>query len=224
VIASLRRRLLPFTLAALGLTLFCASALVLFATCRPAWYQPASVDYTRLADDKRDLFRRQDAISAALNTGRPIEVELSQQQVNRWLAARGELWPHLPPDALAPFDQPQIEFLEGNRVRLAALATFGRIRGVVSLIGGVEPGDERVRVGWEHVGLGRLPIPRRWVIDAARDTLVRVLEEHGSVAEGAIDLRNEWIWHQGRPRFSIRELEISAGKARAVLQPRAGPR
>lgn len=224
VVASLRKQLIRAVLGSAALLLSGLVGAALLATCRPAWYQPASVNYARLADDKRDLFRWQDAISAALNGGRTIEVELAQDQVNRWLASRGEIWPHLPPDALAPFDAPQVEFLAGNRVRLAALTAIGGLRGVVSVIGAVEPGADRVRIRWEHVGVGRLAIPRRWVIDAARDTLARVLEEHGSVAEGGIELRNEWIWHQGRPRFSIRELEITSGKARLVLQPRGGPR
>lgn len=224
VAANLRKRILRALLSGGAALMAGLAAIALLATCRPAWYRPGSIDYTQLAADKSELFRRQDAVSAALNAGRPVEIELGQAQVNRWLAARGEIWPHLPADALAPFDAPQVEFMDGNRVRIAAEAAYRGLRGVVSVVGAVEPGTERVRIRWEQVGLGRLTIPRRWVIDAARETLVRVLEEHGTVGDAAIELRNEWIWHQGRPRFSIRELEITSGKARIVLQPRGGPR
>jgi hypothetical protein len=65
------------------------------ATCRPEWYAPAAIDRVQLKSDKADFANLLDRIGAALNAGEAIEFEITEHQLNRWLAARGEIWPAL---------------------------------------------------------------------------------------------------------------------------------
>lgn len=116
--------LLVVMLLALGVTLF------LLATARPRWYQPAAVDETRLAADKRELAEVLDAISVELNAGRPAVVVLDEAQVNRWLVAADSvapewLTPRLPPE----WQDAALAFHKGA-VRLGATVRRGDWRAV----------------------------------------------------------------------------------------------
>ena len=82
-------------------------------TCRPTWYEPASIDYARLKADKRELVGLADEIGAALNGRRSIDLELYEDQINRWITARAEIWPDSQ-TSLEPLRRPQITLLGGN--------------------------------------------------------------------------------------------------------------
>ena len=120
------------------------------ATCRPSWYRPASIDYSRLERDKHAQLQLENQISAALNKGRSIEIELEQSQVNRWIAGRAELWPGEAP-SLAPFARPQVEFLRGRRVRVGALWERSGLAVVLSVTLHVELENGVLVISWAAV-------------------------------------------------------------------------
>ena len=128
-------------------------------TYRPAWYQPPSIDYNFLEEDKRIQLRLENEISAAVNRDEPATIELDQAQANRWIAAREELWPGEVP-SLGPLRQPQLDLLGENRFRVGALVEQAGVEAVVSAAFRVEVRPETVTITCDQVNTGALRTPR----------------------------------------------------------------
>lgn len=187
-------------------------------TCRPSWYQPLSIDYGRLQDDKRCQLRLENEISAALNHDRPIEIELDEARVNRWIAAREELWPAEAP-SLEPFSRPQVVFLGGNRVRVGALLERSGMRVVLSATFRVDLQADRLVITWEAVRAGVLPTPRRLIEKAVRELAGRWRIAEQALTEREMTLPIEGTWPNGKRRFRLADLSIGDGSVRVVLEP-----
>jgi hypothetical protein len=216
-----RRRLVLIASGVLGVFVLILVGLLLAGTRRPSWYHPLPLDSARLHDDKAALADLQDQISAALNAGREARFELHEDQVNRWLAARAELWPQLAVD-LGPFAQPQIRLRDG-RLTLAVSTRAGGVPVVAVLGGSVDVAEDTLAMHWDPPKLGAIPAPRGWLSAAlARlKTSPRITLDDRA---GTIRLDNDWIWPNGKRRCRLRELKIADGVATVVLEPlRTGP-
>ncbi len=195
-------------------------ALALAATYRPGWYSPVSVDHTRLRGDKRELAALLDEIGAALNAGRPVTFELHADQVQRWIAARSEMWPEAVID-LGPIREVMVLF-DAGRVRVGAEVASGAVRVVVSLVCRAEVDGECVRLEYDSVRMGAVPVPRSWVAGMIARVRLSAGTERYIGQDGVIRLRNEWVWPNGRRRCRIAKLALSNGVARVTLEPLAG--
>jgi hypothetical protein len=215
-----RRRRLFIALAAPAVSLLMLIVGGCAITCRPSWYKPTMLDYSRLAEDKRDLARTIETVNVALNEGRPITVELEQDQVNRWIAARSEWpedWYHVQID---PLRDPMVSFLDGNRVRIAALAERAGFGTVVSCTIGFELVDDRLVLRWAGAGAGVLPVPRALLAQAVRGVPESEQVLRDLLSEGTTVRPNRWVWPNGKPRFRITELHVENGRLRVSLEPR----
>jgi hypothetical protein len=195
--------------------------LVLAVTHRPRWYHPAPVDHTRLREDKAALVGLEEQISAALNAGRAAHFQLSEDQINRWLAARAEIWPELAA-SLGPFEQPQV-LLRDGRVQVAAHAMRRGLPVVAAVTCSVDVGEETLALRYDAPRLGAVPAPRRWL----SGLLARLPAESISQTDegaGTVTLHNDWVWPNGKRRCRVRELSVADGVATVVLEPlRSGP-
>ena len=205
--------------------LACAGLFVLFAslgvaaTRRPGWYRPEPIDRERLHADKAALVSLQDEISAALNSGHEIRFRLDEAQINRWLAARAEMWPESAME-LGSLQDPQVSLADGE-IRIGATATKGSLRTVVALVCRVEVGEERIVVEHGGVRLGAIPVPAAWISDLIRRVSIN---SHGAIQANSprtVALENDWVWPNGKRRCRLRELHVSAGAAEVVLEPLA---
>lgn len=203
---------LPISLVALGLA----------ATWRPAWYQPAAVDYGRLREDKAALARLQDEISAALNSGWPAQFEIREDQLNRWIVARDQLWPEAG-DEPAAWQDVQVE-LHGGVVRIGATVEYGGLRAVATLLCRASISGEGIEIYCDSCRLGLLPVPLGWLSSALAE-----LQSEGDVLVsplrgGTMLIRNDWVWPNGRRRCRLSEVRVVDGVATAVLEPWAADR
>jgi len=195
-------------------------AVVAAATCRPSWYAPAAIDVAQLKTDQKAVVDLWDAIGAALNAGRPIDFELRADQLNRWLAARQELWPELEVEIeLEGARDPQLQLLDGNRLRIGATAATGAADLVVSATLHLELSGDELRLQVESVRAGVLPIPRDRVLDPVRALLSTEDTARAALVGHTITLRNRWVWRNGERRFRVRELAVSNGLARVSFEP-----
>lgn len=218
---SRRTRWRIWLVSAAALAFLLLLGLVVAATYRPAWYAPAPIDFARLRDDKAALAALEDEISAALNAGREIRLQINAAQINRWLAARAEIWPQaaIP---LANLDQPQV-LLRDGQFSIGATGSAGEWRAVVALTGTVTVHDDRVSLELLAAHVGAVPIP------AARLTqrLAGLVADHGHLrptGDGrTLSLPNEWVWPNGKRRCRLREVSIRAGVMEVVLQPMPAP-
>ena len=210
------RRLLVILGAVVGVVILAVGGFLLAGTRRPAWYHPAPPDRARLHEDKAALAGLQEQISAALNAGREARFVLDEAQVNRWLAARAEIWPQLALD-LGPLEQPQIRLRDG-RLEVAASGRAGGMR-VVGVLGcSVAVAEDTLVIRLDPLKVGALTAPRDWV----SDILARPATRRGVVIDrraGTITLDNDWVWPNGKRRCRLRELEIGDGVATVGLEP-----
>ena len=208
-----RRRQL---LLAAGLPCAAALLLVLAATYRPAWYRPAGVDQARLHADKAALFELEDQISAALNAGREIRLQVSEDQINRWLAARAELWPEAGID-LGGLHDPVVSLSHGA-ICAAATASEGPLRGIIGVSCHIAVTDDEVAIHCDRVRLGAIPVPWRWISDALPRSALQDME---AITKGnrTITLFNDWLWPNGKRRCRLRELHVADGAVEVVIEP-----
>jgi hypothetical protein len=188
------------------------------ATCRPSWYQPAAIDHARLKADQRDFVHLVDSIGAALNAGREIVFEVDERQLNRWIAAGGELWPGAAnrPDGV---ETPYAVLLDGGRVRVGAVLQAEPFGAVVSATGRCRIGPDELGIEIESVRCGVLPVPRGWVLSWLRDVAATSRSGAGRVSDAFLWLPNYFVWENGRRPFRVRELAVSRGRARVALEP-----
>jgi len=191
-------------------------ALTVAAATRPAEYRPASIDYNLLRVDKRDLARLLDEIGAGLNGGSPVRVLLNEQQTNRWLAARAEVWPDEVPD-VAGFPETQVRFLDG-RIRVLMLLERNPWSCVLTLDWQITLSDEQAVLACNAARIGVLPVPARWAL-AAAGSLLGNPAWSWTLAGGKLAHANEWRWPNGKQRFRLRGLQVQPGALAIELVP-----
>lgn len=210
-------------LTAAGVFLAVLAALVGAAVRRPSWYAPPEVDHARLKTDKRDLVQLLDAIGEALNAGRGIDFELSEAQVNRWLAAGPEFWPDLKLETAA-LRSPQVAFRTGNRIRVGGLAASGSLQVVVSATAAVTVEPDSLLVSLTGAKVGALPLPRAAVWRLLALPSGWSGQPQADPANDTLRWPNDWTWSNGKRRFRVRRLEVERGVVRVALEPfGAGP-
>ncbi len=204
---------------AIGLPVM-AVVLVLGTTHRPGWYQPRGVDYGRLHEDKMSLAELQERISAAVNAGDPVSFEISTEQLNRWIASRGEIWPEARAD-LGPLIDPQVRISDGQ-VQIGARAERSGWGTVVSLTVRAKVLDQVIRVRCDGVHTGAWPVPIGWLWESVQSLAAKHADWLRSPERGVVLIRNEWVWPNGRRLCRLVELELAEGKIRVTLEPVRG--
>ena len=152
-----------------------------------------------------------------MNAGQSVRFQVPDDQINRWFAARAELWP----EGLLDFGgliDPWVSF-DGDELHAAATVQRGALRGVIVLAGRVEVRDDVVLVHCERARLGTLPIPLAWFSGA----LAQVRSANSAIVgwddARTLTLRNQWIWPNGKRNCRLREFRLSNGLADVVLEP-----
>lgn len=190
------------------------------AACRPAWFRPVALDYTRLEADQLALNRIENQVSAALNRGEPAAIELTDEQVNRWLAARRELWISDPLPELERIERPFVMFLDADVLRVAALVRAGGFTLVASADLRVSVRDETLRLECLRARLGALRMPTA-LVRRALDALVRNLPGTASnTSAAAWEAPSGFVWPNGKRPAAIRSVSVRPGVLRVGIRPR----
>lgn len=206
---------------AAGLLLLAAGAGacgLLAAACRPRWYVPAAIDMRRLETDKDALARLVDEISAALNGGRSIEFEVADTQLNRWIAARHEVWPGEDWLRLGRLELPFLRF-EAGAVRVAAVVRSHGWGCTVSAAVNVDTSPEEVTARLRSVAVGRLPVPIAVVDGLFRSAFREAARDRVLPHDASLPIRNEFTWPNGKRRFRVEGLHFKRGSAIVRLAP-----
>ena len=184
------------------------------AAWRPGWYRPAAVDHARLRDDKAALATVQDEISAGLNGGERVTVRLTAAQLNRWLAARAELWPAA---AELPVQEPCVE-LTPDGLRVGTVLEWRGWRVVGSARIGVQVGTDEIALRVVDAAVGALPVPAAWLVDGLA-RLPGVRDAGGRAVGSEVWVPNDLTWPNGRRRFRVVEMRPAASEWTFVLEP-----
>lgn len=185
---------------------------------RPSWYAAEPIDRQRLEEDKRDLAELLSGISDALNAGRPADVSIDRAQLNRWLAARRELWPE--GDQLPSWlSEPRVGFEQPDRVQVGGLLRLGVLAAVLSVEFSVRADSAYLYLNPTDAAVGSLPITAGWALTEV------IAHGDGQMQKATIDGRpalkvlNEWVWPNGKVPFCVQNLRITPQRLSARLEP-----
>ena len=216
----LRRRWLALAIGTVFLLVTLAA--ILTVSHRPNWYHPASIDHARLRMDKQALAHLLDEIAAALNDGRSIPLHLPEDQLNRWIAARAQIWPDAETD-MGPLRLPCVTFLDGE-ILAGATLTVGGFRSVVTLRARIDIQEENLVIRVQSARIGALPVPRRW-LHSQFASLSRTISQATAPRESStLIFENRWIWPNGKRPCRLGRVEVAPGRVHAVLEPLARPK
>lgn len=229
-----RRRWWKWALAGAGLIVvtFLVVSWMLFQHV-PSWYRPMEVPPEQVQYVQQDLARTADALNERMVRATDSFVfEITQDQLNAWMAAREEMWPlareWLPPRIADPFVT-----IDEQGIRLAVTFNSGSIQTVLSARFAVDADEESIHLQLLEVRSGSLRVPRSWLQDqlAALDLQRALGEGIGSVDnhnlnidkifEG-ISLPNEGIWRQADlpPRkYRVIGLQLKPESLAITVQP-----
>jgi hypothetical protein len=148
----------------------------------PSWYRPLEVPPDQVQHVQADLIRTTDTLNERMvRANAPFEFQISQDQVNAWLAAREEIWPlsreWLPKGLTDPFIT-----IEPEALRVAASVQWGSVQTVISAQIAVSADEEQIHVRLVEVRGGSLPVPGDWI----ERQLVRFQQAQGG--------RLHWPW------------------------------
>lgn len=215
-----RRRLLWSAQLAVGGALLLVVVGGLLAIRRPAYFQPALVNRATLTQDKQDLVNVLDGIGAGLNRGQSVDVELVADQVNRWIAGRFEMWPEQSDLRLDPLRFPQVEFLDGDRIRASALVREDDGWGVIlTLEVRVRAAGEFLEIDVHAARVGELPAPASWLLEEVE----RLARREGLPVRrrpGGLLVPNRFVWPNGKRPFEVSAVAADNGRLKIRLTPR----
>ncbi|MCG3127094.1 MAG: hypothetical protein CHACPFDD_01952 [Phycisphaerae bacterium] len=219
MIARRRRRLRRYAAAAAGALLLAVIVGGSAGTCRPAGYERVAIDHIRLPQDRNDFVNLVDRIGDALHRGEAIDFELSEDQLNRWIAARDELSPEPAPVRIEGLRYPHVRITPEGVVLAATRETAG-IPLVISATIQVRVEGDALVWGLRRVAIGRLPLPTASVAEQ----LLRPLMARGVATQrtssGEIRTSNRFVWPNGRIDACVQALTIRPG----VISVRLGGR
>lgn len=157
----------------------------------------------------------------SLNEGRTVRVDFDQSQVNRWIAARDQMWVEgaieLPPSVR----DPQIRFLSPSRICIAMCIDLGYISPIAQADFDFHTADDDVVLSCTGLRVGGLELPLSLFATAA-ERVVRA-EDIASARVIGTELRckNQFVWRNGNRRYRIQEITIADGSLRVALEPLA---
>jgi len=149
------------------------------ATSRPTWYRPVTVRPEEYAAIRNELPNFGNDIGMRLEAGQPFTITIPDECLNRWLAARSEIWPGLANALPRHLADPFIVF-EPGRIVLAVRYEDAGLSSVLSLAVGLKIDKDRgaIHVRVEDLRAGYLPVPRPLVDGPARKALDRQAGKH----------------------------------------------
>lgn len=217
------------------LTLIVGLAVVLFSgICAlvrtPGWYDPPVIPPEERQDVRNNLLNAEQAFTESLmNTSEAFTYHLYQDDVNRWVAMRREIYPLI--DELAPpqLQDPFVIFDDGE-ITLAGKLRAAGVELVFSVDLSVSYEDDAIvlRVGAIRCGSVRLPwdaadLPLRATVDrAAGESWPGSPRVWGNLAEG-LHIGNTAQWKNGGVRYRVTGVESQDGALNLTVQPLGRP-
>jgi hypothetical protein len=214
-------------------TMFMAIMGVVFITAvyatihTPGWYElPVILPPERQAV-RNNLVAAEQAFTESLLAGTPFIYHLFDEDVNRWISMRREIYPLL--DELVPpeLGDPLVFFHAGS-ITLAGKYKLGGVDYIVSLdmMVRMEGGEIVLRAGALRCGSMRLPLG---IIDKALSR--KVDKSRDRVWPGSPPIRGDLKsglrldavarWKNGGMEYRVRDIKIQSGKLDLDIEPLA---
>jgi hypothetical protein len=192
----------------------------------PDWYALPEIPPQQRQSVRNNLVAAEQAMTESLLTAEaPFVYQLYQDDVNRWIAMRREIYPLI--DELAPPEliDPIILF-EPGEITLAGRYRLGAMNVVLSVDLAATFEQDHIRLQLKTIRCGSMRIPvglvrldLRQVIDRPRDALwpgsPRI---HGNFLTGLFIDARAW-WKNGGVAYRVLGVELTPGRLALTIQP-----
>ena len=223
--ASQRMRIKRVALGALGVLVLVLVVVAFVALRTPAWYQPPIVPVEEQQRVRNHLIQAEQAFTKSLLAGEPFIYHIYQDDLNRWLAMRKEIYPRVD-ELIASVLTDLFAIIEPGNITLAGRLAIGRLGGIVSI--DIEPAfrNQKIILTAKAIRHGSLPLPlsldelglRRHVDLSENRAWPGSPRMHGSFLTGFEIEPNAW-WRNGGIDYLVTDLAVREGRLDLTIQP-----
>jgi len=187
----------------------------------PSWYRPPHVGAAQYQDVRDDLEVAFNQLNLAMQGDQPFDYVVNEIRLNRWIAAREQIWPGLRQYVPRELQWPVVAFREEGVV-VAGVVEIGAVRSVLSVILSVQAEPDRMVVKLARCRLGAVPVPHRMVrrlVEAMSRSAPPESAGHPRDLLTGLVLENRFDWPNGARRFRISAVEVRTGHLVATIHP-----
>ena len=205
-----------------GAAIVLAAAASWLAVARvPSWYRPPHVGATQYQDVRDDLEAAFNQLNLAMQGDERFDYVVDEARLNRWIAAREQIWPGLRQYVPPELQWPVVAFRE-NGIVVAGVVEIGGVRSVLSVILSVRAEPDRMIVKLARCRLGAVPVPH-WMVRRFLEAMSRSAPPESAghprdLLKGMV-LENRFDWPNGARRFRISAVEVRTGHLVATIHP-----
>jgi len=187
----------------------------------PSWYRPPHVGATQYQDVRDDLEAAFNQLNVAMQGHQPFDYVVNEDRLNRWIAAREQIWPGLRQYVPHELQWPVVAFREEGIV-VAGIVEIGAVRSVLSVLLSVRAEPDRMVVKLIRCRLGAVPMPH-WMVRRFLEAMSRSARPDSpghprDLLKGVV-LENRFDWPNGARRFGIRAVDVRPGRLVATIDP-----
>jgi hypothetical protein len=205
-----------------------AAAIVLIAVSSwlavarvPSWYRPPHVGAAQYQDVRDDLETAFNQLNLAMQGRQPFEYIVSEDRLNRWIAAREQIWPGLRQYVPRELQWPVVTFRQEGIV-VAGVVEIGSVRSVLSVVLSVRAEPDRMVLKLGRCRLGAVPVPH-WMVRRFLEAMSRSAtpDSPGQPRDllKELVLENRFDWPNGARRFRILAVDVQPGRLVTTIHP-----
>lgn len=193
---------------------------------RPSWYRPPVVPVENQQKVRNNLVAAEQAFTQSLLAGSTFRYHIYQDDINKWLAMRKEIYPRV--DELAPSTlRDPFVLIKPGKITLAGLLENSTLSGVVSLDFEISYVDDAIQIVASAFRCGTIRLPMK--LDRLQlDRPIKMYESdawpgsppiEGSLMSGLRIERDGW-WKNGGVDYRVVDLVALDGQIDLVIEPR----
>jgi hypothetical protein len=193
---------------------------------KPGWYRPVTADDATVKRAQSSTAELVDSISDRLAVARPLEVTLSDDAVNEWLASLPRLWPEAGRAIPREITDLAVRF-DAGVMRIGGHFRSGELQSILNLSLAVEVSDDRSAFSIRLINVrgGSLPVPRvvlaklfEQLQDAAPPDEYSEIRSVDELFEG-VTIRNRFVWPNGDRPCRVSSITTGPGELRVGIEP-----
>jgi hypothetical protein len=177
-----------------------------------------AAQYQDVRDDLEAAFNQ---LNVAMQGDQPFDYVVSEDRLNRWIAAREQIWPGLRQYVPPELQWPVVAFREDGIV-VAGVVEIGTVRSVLSVVLSVQAEADHMVFKLVRCRLGAVPVPhwmvRRFVEAMSHSARPDSPSRPRDLLEG-LALENRFDWPNGARRFRIGAVAVQPGRLVATIHP-----
>jgi hypothetical protein len=216
-----RPQLARFAVIVLAMASLLAVCLWLTVFRIPSYYKPPQVGPAEYQAVRDNLEAAYNDLNLAVQGSDEFDYVVEQDQLNRWIAARRQIWPGFQRYVPEKLDQPMVVFQDGRLV-VSGLAPAAGFRSVLTLILSLRAEPDHLTVRLEGCRIGAVPVPRH-----ALGRFLDRLESSSTLPHGAspqellegLTIPNRFEWRSGGRLIRFEQIDLKAGRLVARIAP-----